>query len=206
MKTFEFNNTSIPSQFTINLRDNCNGNWVESRTGDFFRVIFASIADVLSFTKNKNDTIGFKFKDSKGNFIFGAILDYITSEDNNEEAEETSNTGNFFLRFTFDENDMSDIDAEYDNHSDIFVKCAENEAGVILYGRFNSVENIHKMYETAFETLKHFLDTNATEDDEVEVTLKGIFTASVHVEESIKKFSIVPGESIKQIIKEDSNS
>ena len=76
-KTFEFEQTSISMQFSINLRDRLMMNWVDTRTADFYRHIFAAVTDVLKINQSKNNPrIGFSLKDDKGVFKFGAILNY----------------------------------------------------------------------------------------------------------------------------------
>jgi hypothetical protein len=99
---------------------------------------------------------------------------------------------------------MTDLDREIDNHSDTFVRCAAHEAESICYGRFRNIGYMYSMFNTAIDTLASFLDTNASEIEEVEVSLRGVFTASIAVESGKKVMSIVPGECIKQIIKGDS--
>ena len=63
---------------------------------------------------------------------------------------------------------------------------------------------MYNMMNTAIDEIVKFLDKNASETEDVEVELRGIFTASVAVENGTKIMSIVPGEYIKQIIKNDS--
>jgi hypothetical protein len=200
MKSFEFNQTSIPSQYSIDLKDNTGIMWVDSRTGDMFRVLFSAIADTLKIYQDKNTArIGMSLKDDKGNFKFGAILNYNKPEEGSEE-----DSGNWYLELTFDAEDMTDLDREIDNHSDAFVRCAAYEAENICYGKFRNIGFMYSMFNIAIDTLIKFLDVNASETEEVEVSLRGVFTASVAVENGNKVFSIVPGEVIKQIIKGDS--
>ena len=199
-KQFEFEMTSIPTQYSINLKDNFSMIWVESRTADMYRIIFTAIADVLKHNQSTDaKRIGFSLKDAKGNFKFGAILTFKKPEEGSEE-----DSGNWFLEFTFDQADMTNLNVEIDNHSDVFVKCAAMEAQQICYGRFRSTDSMYDMIICAIDTLVQFLDVNAVEGDTVDVTLRGIFTASVAVEDGEKVMSIVPGEYIKQIIKNDS--
>lgn len=197
---FEFEQTSIPSQYSINLKDNYGLLWVDSRTADFYRVLFSAIADTLKIYQDKNlARIGMTMKDDKGNFKFGAILNYKKPEEGSED-----DSGNWYLEFTFDAEDMVDIDKEIDNHSDTFVRCATQEAQIITYGRFRDVNCMYNMFNTAIDTLIGFMDANVTETDELEVTLRGVFTATAAVENGKKVMAIVPGECIKQIIKGDS--
>ena len=200
-KEFEFEQTSIPSQLSINLKDNFAMLWLDTRSADLYRVIFTAIADVLKHNQSKDaKRIGFVMKDDKGHFKFGAVLNY-----REPDAESEEDSGNWYLEFTFDPEDMDDLSVELDNHSDIFVRCASLEAQNICYGRFRNVEIMYNMFNCAIDTLVQFLDTQASESEIVDVRLRGIFTASVAIEEGKKIMSIVPGELIKQIIKNDSD-
>lgn len=198
-KDFEFEQTSIPSQYSINLKDNFGITWLDSRTADLFRTMFSAIADVLKYNQSKDSKrIGMTMKDEKGHFKFGAILTFKQPEEGSEE-----DSGNWYLQFTFNEEDMTDLNVDVDNHSDVFVRCAAQEATDICYGRFRSTEIMYHMFNTAIDTLVQFLDVNATESEDVNVSLRGIFTASVGIEDGEKIMSIVPGEYIKQKIKND---
>lgn len=197
---FEFEKTSIPSQYSIDLKDNFGMIWVDSKTADMYRIIFSAIADTLKFNQNKDvEKTGFVLKDDKGNFKLGAIMTFRKPEDGSEE-----DTGNWFLELTFDEDDMDGIENIIDNHNDIFIRCATQDAYDIAYGRFKSVDMMYTMFIRAIDTLVAFLDQNASETEEVEVNLRGVFTATVGVEDGVKVFAITPGEIIKQLIKNDS--
>lgn len=201
MKTFEFEQTGIPSAYSINLKDNFGILWVDSRTADLYRTLLVSMADVLRFNQSKQvSRIGMSMKDEKGHFKLGAILNFKKPEEGSEE-----DSGNWYLELTFNPEDMTDIEIELDNHSDLFVTCAAKEAHDICGGRFKNTEIMYQMFNTAIDTLVKFLDTQATETEEINVTLRGIFTASVGIEDGEKIMSIVPGEYIKQIIKNDSD-
>lgn len=198
-RTFDFEKTSIPSQYGIDLYDNHGLTWVDTRSADIYRVLFTSIADCLKFKERKDaKRIGFSMKDAKGNIKLGAILSYKAPEEGSEE-----DSGNWYLEMTFDPEDMKDLDIDIDNHSDEFVTHAANNAHEIANGRFRTTEMMFNVFDTAIDTLKNFLDFNVEAGD-LEVTLRGIFTASAAIEDGKKVLSIVPGEIIKQIIKNDS--
>ena len=199
MANVEFEKSSIPSELSINLRDNFSMTWVDSRSADLYRVLFASIADTLKINQKKEySRIGMSMKDDKGNFKLGAILNFRKPEEGAEE-----DTGNWYLEMTFYPEDMTNLDLEVDNHSDIFVRCAANEANTIAYARFRSVDIMYNMFNCVIDTLTTFLDQYAREGEEYSVQLQGIFTASVAIEDGKKIMSIVPGEYIKQLIKND---
>lgn len=199
-KEFIFNQTSIPGQFSVNLLEKYKMNWADTNTANIFRVMFTAIADILKSKQDKNvPRIGFSMKDDKGNFKLGAIMTY-----RKPDAEEEEDSGNWYLEMTFDPEDMVDLDKEIDNHTSEFTVVSNDEAHRIAGARFNKVEYIHIIFGCIVDTIIDFLDANASEAEDVSVTLNGVFTASVAIENGIKVMSIVPGEIIKQIIKEDS--
>ena len=200
MANFEFEQTCIPSQYGINLKENFSILWSEKRSAEMFRIMFTTIADVLKINQSKDaKRIGMIMKDDKGHFKLGAILTFKEPEEGAEE-----DTGNFYLEMTFDPEDMTNLDKELDNHSDVFLRCATQEAYEISNARFKDTKFISLLFNMAIDTLVQFLDTNAVDGDIVEVRLNGVFTASVGIEDGKKVMSIVPGECIKQIIKNDS--
>lgn len=199
-KEFIFNQTSIPGQFSVNMIEKYKMNWADTNTATIFRVMFTSIADILKSKQDKNvPRTGFSMKDDKGNFKLGAIMTY-----RKPDAEEEEDSGNWYLEMTFDPEDMVDIDKEIDNHTSEFTVVANDEAFRIAGARFNQVKYIHIIFGCIVDTIIDFLDANASESEDVSVTLNGVFTASVAIENGIKVMSIVPGGIIKQIIKEDS--
>lgn len=200
-KTFEFEQTSLPSNFNNNLRDNYGMvQLVDTAIPNMYRMIFAAMADTLCAIRGKSkDKIGFILVDNNKNFKFGMIMYYIKPE---EESEEDS--GNWYLECTFDENDMNDCDTTIDSNSDAFIVAIGREANNILSGNFNDASYIGPYCCNAIDTIIDFLDLNANEGDTIEVNLKSVFNAAVEVENGLKVMSIVPGEYIKQIIKKDS--
>ena len=198
-KTFEFEQTSLPSQFVINVKDNYGYLFTDSNAAEVYRVILVAVSNVLKFNQNTNyKRIGFTIKDDKGNFKFGAIMSYKKPEEGSED-----DAGNWFLEYTFYEDDMTDLDLDLDNHSDIFIKCMTQAVFDICGGRFRNTSIMYNLVNTAIDTLTTFLDVNATEGEVVELTLRSVFVASVAIENGEKVMSIVPGEWIKQLIKND---
>ena len=196
---YEFGETSIPSQYTCVLAENFGYLWVDNRTPDVYKLIFSTFADYLKVLEDKSKKrSGFKFKDSNGNFKIGAILSY-----HEPDADSEDDAGNWYLEMTFNEDDMTDLDAEYDNHSDMYVRCLGRMLGEIFHGRIKTVEAMDNMTTAAIDCLTTFLDVNATPGKKVSVELKGYFVASVEFDEGEKFMSITPGECVKQLIKDD---
>lgn len=199
-KQFEFEQTSIPSQFSINLMDRYSYGWMDTRTANVYRAMFTAIADILKSKQDKNKSrIGFILKDDKGNFKLGAVLNYRKPDEGEEE-----DSGNWYLEFTLYPEDMGELDYECDSHSGEFLMCAQQEVYTIVSGTFKQPEHMHNVFNTAIDTVVDWLDVNAVENDDVEVVMRGVFTAAVAVENGRKVMSIIPGEAIKQIVKGDS--
>lgn len=197
-KTFQLKNSSLPSQFSINLMDRYGFTFAEINAETMYIGMFTSFAAMLKNYKSTSEPrVGFKFKDEKGNFKIGAILNYKAPDEDSEE-----DTGNWYLEMTFYEEDMKDLDKEVDNYSDIFVLAASTMYSKIS-GRWRSVDWMIQSMVCAIDTLKEFLDANASETEEVSIEIDGIFTATVAVENGKKVFGIVPGYYTKQCIKDD---
>ena len=197
-----FKKSLIPELFATNIRENENTRWNELRTESFYVVVFTTFAKALAAKRcGKHDT-GFIFKDDKGNFKFGGILTYQNPEEGSED-----DTGNFYLSFTDNPDDFKDFDPNYliDNHNNMFVDIAKTVALDVMHGRFQSVESMNLMFNTAIDTLYVYMDKNVNNEDDVhELTLDGIFIAIATIDENGNKIiSIVPGDYIKQLIKDD---
>lgn len=198
-KTFEYESTSISNQLSLDFL-NSGYNWPESRSKDLFKTVFDAIATYLKFYQSKNEEkIVFKLKDEKGEFKFGAALNYQKPEEGSED-----DSGNWYLEFSFYEDALEGYTKEIDNLSDTFYTVISERANKIMYGSFKSATLMNVTCILAIDAIRKWLDSNASEDEEVILNLDGVFTASVVVEGGKKIMSIVPGETIKQIIKNDS--
>lgn len=202
-KSIELAQSALPQEFSLNLSEHYQFNWVAASTPNFYRVFFFTIARILRQNKSKAaGKVGFILKGFNGEFKLGAIVTYHNpDEDNNEDDDK----GNFTLEFSLDEKDFENLDTVLDNHSDVFLVCASQQAQEIMNGRFVTNEYCNQLFIEAADTLIKFLDANATAEDEFELIYKGIFTASVAVENGEKIITIVPGEMIKQFIKGDNS-
>lgn len=199
IKTLDFNETSIPSYFLLNIKERWGMNFPLNRVPEFYRVIFNSIATYLKHNRSKSSPrIGFKLVNDAGEFRFGAILEYQKPEDG--EAEDT---GNWVLSCTFYEDDMKNLDVCIDNMSNTFTTIVDGEIFSTMYGHMTESSVATNMFTAAIESLKDQLSKMADSGEEVEVSLPGVFKASVGFEDGQKVFAIVPGHNVKQIIKDD---
>lgn len=196
---YQFEETSISSQYTCTLNENYGYLWIDKRTPDFYKLVFATMASYLKSVQDKSKKrSGVKIKDSNGNFKIGAILSY-----HEPDADCEDDAGNWYLEFTLNEDDMVDLDAEYDNHSDIYVMCISKVLNEIFNGTARSVEALNNMTIAAIDCLTTFLDTNADPDKKIMVELRGYFVACIEYDNGEKFMSVTPGECVKQLIKDD---
>lgn len=199
MKELELVNTVIPQDIVFNLGEHYEFAWLPDRVPEFYRVMFFTVAEVLKHYKSKeeNPKLGFIFKDLKGNFKFGAIMNYHAPEDGDDDD------GNYTLEFTLNEKDMSDIPVPVDSQSDMFITCVSKIAHDVMGGQFKSMQYCNNLFCEFIDTLVTYLDKNAIADDELNVVLKGIFTATITCKKDKKVITLVPGEMVKQAIKRD---
>lgn len=197
---YEFMTSSIQSQFIQNLSDRYCYSITEDRTAEIYQILFESFAKALVAARRDNRTsprIGLRVIDDKGNFKFGAILNYNAPEESNEDDH-----GSYYLEFTFYEEDMKDLDFELDNHSTTYAMALQASSSEHS-ARFTNIQAMFEIIDTALDTLRSYLDINAKEDEVIDLIFQGVFTASVGIEDGKKVFSIVPGETVKQIVKDD---
>lgn len=197
---YEFMTSSIQSQLIQNLLDRYCYSITEDRSPAMFQIIFESFPEALALARRDNKKvprIGLRIVDDKGNFKFGAILNYNAPEESNEDDH-----GSYYLEFTFYEEDMKDLDVEIDNHSTYYTLALQNRANY-NNARFTNINAAYDILDTIIDTLRSYLDLNAKDDEVVDLVFQGVFTASVGIEDGKKVFSIVPGETVKQIVKDD---
>lgn len=209
MKKFEFgvdnnnqnqNELSISNKYTLALREKYSMLFPEQYVPNFYRVLFRSMAIVLKHYEDKNTPkIGFSLLNDRGDFVIGAILAYQAPEEGEEDS------GNWNLSFTLNKEDLSDVNKLIDSHSDNFYEVASAELYAAMFGRFETATAMNQMYTEAIAVLIKFLDDNSGDSEEIEIELPGIVTASVGFEEGAKVYSIVPGATVKQIVKNDAS-
>lgn len=189
---------SLVSNFTRTVLEKHGMNIPDKLVPVLYRVTMRGIALMLKENQSKEEKVGFTFLNENGEFRFGATLSYDLSE---EEGEEQS--GNWNISYTFDKEDMADIAKICDNHNNTFTAIMELELYNTIYGHFTNPRSLSLIIEELIECLKLFLDTNANDGENVELTMPGVFVATCDVENGTKTFSITPGATIKQLIKND---
>lgn len=204
-RQYEIKESKIPDNLANNLLDRHSiGIWPSACVG-VYRVIFTTLAEVLKDQHKQNPGVhkmAASFNDENNRFIVGAILTYRAPDTDEEE-----DSGNYYLELTFDEEDFDGIEHVYNNNdkatSFMFDRVITHYMYHICNATITDIKYVNIIICTAIDTLREFLDVNANPDEEIEIVMRGVFTASVTVENNIKFMSIIPGEVIKQIVKND---
>ena len=198
--------------------------------------IFSAIGTILRLKKRKDKRVGITFRDVDSNLLLGAIVGYQGSdeeeeikeevketkkgkgkgkskakskEDKKEEKEEESNdSGNWYLQFTLDEEELKGDDIEILPSSspdfiDAVYKVLITEFRYRISEGVQVSTNMFSIMDAFIKTLLHWLDQNADAKEEVTVKLENYFEATVAIEDEEKVIAILPSGSLKRAIKSD---
>ncbi len=192
-----FSETSIAAKFSQDIKNL--GADLDPQYAHFpFDSLFMAVSDFLGLVKSKDVKTALVVSDLKGNFKFGAIVAYHANE--NEEIP-----GNWSFEFTLNEEDVPK-DAKVYSHIDTqFLRVLATTAKDLHSFRFTSAELVPEIMVLTIDTLKSWLDLNATDGEEKVIEMPGFFTASVAIENGEKIFSITPDGNLKRLVKGDSD-
>ena len=197
MKKVNLNESSIPATTSQTLRGyQCALDPIH--IPKVYNVIGLAMAEMLKLKKTKEHKTAVAIYDLKTNkLIIAAIANYNKSEDENDDEIIPSN---WSLTFTFDEEDLKDANVFKSTDPD-FDRILEY-ISVKSYGfKFTTDLARGVTVEELSKAIKGWLDVNASLEEEVELVLEGIFTASVKVVNDTKLFRIDMAEELKAKIK-----
>ena len=189
--------TTLPNSLYQNTLGKFNLDVPADRVPMVYEILFTSTARFLSAHKSKKNPVALVYNNLVSNdFQFAGIVSY-------HEPEEATQSGNWTLEFTFDEEDIKDVPK--------VVKATESVAEVITGQTSADLFRITyreptvmaKTNTSALDSLIEWLDQNAKEGEVVEIELENVFSARVAIEDGEKVFSIIPDGSLKRIVKDD---
>ena len=199
-KTFEFTECSVVSEFFTKMKDKYGMLVPDAMIAPLVRTVFRSFATMMKYNESKNvKKMGFCVRDDKGLFKIGILLNYNPPED-----EESEDVGNFVLSMTFDESDMESCDQLLDERIDTYNVILQTMLFSEVNTHCDDNAAMHIVVSEIIDSIKDFLDQNSNDTTEdVELEMKSVFTAGVSIENGAKHYYIIPGYSVKQIIKND---
>ena len=192
-----FNETSIPANYSMDIRNKARMDIMPEDVEAVYDVFIASFSDFLANVKSKEKAVALVMEDLKGNFKFAGIVTY-------HENENKDMPGNWTYELSFNEEDIKDITTIYKTLDTKFEIVVADTAHRVRKMRFASPTHIHDIFICCVDTLIKYLDENAVEGETKEVDLPSYFVASVSVVDGKKEMSIIPGDAMKRIIKDDS--
>lgn len=199
-KTFEFDKCSIMGEVSTKMANDYGMLIPDRIIAGLYRCFFESFPMMLKYHASKqNARTGFSLKDDKGIFVMGAILNYNAPDD-----EEGEDEGNYVLSFVTDERDMNNLDLSLDVYMDSYAASVQTLLFSEVQAYCANTKDLFTVEVEFIRAIYDFLDKNSNDSDEdVELVMPGVFTATVSIEDGKKVYSIVPGHVIKQIVKND---
>lgn len=191
----EFNSTNLPQNISAGLYNDQSYDYDAIHVDKLFYTLFYSVSYILREIKSKDHPVAFVITDIKDNEIAAAIVEYFEGEEDNP--------GNWSLVWTFN---MDDIPANAEKktlQNDLYHPHFKAVAGEKYGMAFIDRTAIIVLMTYIVEQLYKWLDENAKENEVVEITLDGVFTAKVEVVDGKKEFAIIPAGEVKTIIKDD---
>lgn len=159
-------------------------------------ITITATTEALNDLKSKTYPVAFKYSKPNGDFICAAIVQFFPNED-------ASKPGNWNYSWTFDEEDVINIEHVKDPYDTSLISYFRG-ASISKYG-FDAKKTEYYGDITSYllQCVKKWLDDNAVENEENGVSLDGVITFRVAIENSEKVFSAEPDGEIKQLIKDD---
>jgi len=189
--------TSIPAEIKTSVATDLSYDWDPADTELFYMCLMTSISKYLSFMKSADKgKVALKFSDYKGNMLLAAIVSY-------HEKEDETMTGNWSYSFTFDPDDLKDINPILESNNTGFHTTLADVTMKLAHYKYVDTMFEDNIIQIAIKQLINCLDRNATVEDVYEIELPGYFKASVGIEDGVKVMAIEPSAKMNQLIKGD---
>ena len=141
--------------------------------------------------------------DTAGEFKFAGIVEYHKNEENKDEP------GNWSYVLTFNKEDLDELEStkqvkKYLYGDDAFKTILDKVAYDVGGIEFQKEMYMYNCVLILVDTFTQILDSEAKEEEQVDIELKGYATLSVSVENDEKVFAVTPDGAMKALIKDDS--
>ena len=199
-----FEETQMVQAYTVNC-DSFGYAFEEDIPERMFKTFFAATSVYLSKVKEADPktAAALVLTDIAGEFKFAAIVEY-------HENENTDEPGNWSYIFTFNQEDLTELEATKTVKKYLYGDSAFKSILDKVAYDIGSIEFQHEryMYECCrilVDTIIQVLDSEAVDNDTVEIELAGYVTFTVSVENDEKIFTATPAGAMKEIIKGDAD-
>jgi len=191
-----FESTSIAQNFSHYMYNNKNYDIAKEAVPKVVTVLFYGVSEALADLKSKDRPTAFVFKENNGEFIAGAVVEFIPNED-------PSNPGNWNYYWTWDQSDIDQDMRVYTMNDAVVVRYFKSVAQSRYSMGFTDFDAINEITKGILKIISKWLDDNASEEEEKGVNFEGVFQARVAVENGEKVKSLEVDGEIKKIIKDD---
>lgn len=189
--------TLISGEIKTTLATTSYYDWDPNDTEPMYKCIFVSIARFLHYIKQADGgKVALAVDDYKGNMLMAAIVTHTPNDD-------PSMPGNWSLSFTFDPEDIKEINPVMRTNEAYFHKVLAETTIDIMHCRYTNTAFQEDITKLCVINLKDCLDKNANPDDVYEIEVPDIFVARVAIEDGEVVKSIEPSSKLSQIIKGD---
>lgn len=193
MKKYE--DTSIDNEIYKIMSEKLKYTWDVTFSRDAVKTLVEGLAIYLGSIKDKNKVKAAIIEDRKGQFHFGAFVEYIESEEGK---------GGFNITYTFD---VDDIKPEFEIVSAkepvlhyVLADVALTKFGMVFHA-CEGKEFIVPIMCTTADCLKSYLHANVAIDPTIE--FDDFFTATAEVDGDRVYYKLTPHPAIKQHVKDD---
>jgi hypothetical protein len=195
MKKYE--ETGIDNEILKVMTEKLHYGWDTSFSRDSVKMLIEGIAKYLGEVKDRKVVKAVSLEDLKGNFHFGAFVEFHESEDGK---------GSFSLTYTFDKDEIKPEFATVTASNPVLHHIIA-DVGLTKYGvSFRSYEGkefIIPTMCTVADCIKAYLHANVSIDPAVE--MEDFFTATAEIDGDKVYYSLTPSAIIKQHVKEDAS-
>jgi len=195
MKKYE--ETGIDNEILKVMTEKLHYGWDTSFSRDSVKMLIEGLAKYLGEVKDKKVVKAAVLEDLKGNFHFGAFVEYNQTEDGK---------GSFSLTYTFDKDDIKP-EFEKVTASNPVLHHILADVGLTKYGiSFKSFEGQEFIVPTmcvVADCIKAYLHANVSIDPTVE--LEDFFEATAQLDGDAVYYSLTPSAIVKQHIKADAD-
>lgn len=174
-----------------------------------FHLFFDAVTNFMAKVKSTDLSVGLSIEDERGVFQFAAKLEYFKNENGDDLP------GNWGYSFTFNPDDLKNVDKTYSTSSnefkDLGVLIAKNRYGMVLTIDDNNNsdyvsterELFTKIMGCIARTIRNWVDENSISTEPVSQEIPGKVIIEAMLENDQKVCSITPSGELKNIIKDD---
>lgn len=193
----KFSDTKLPIYWSDRLYQEHQFNFDGAHLDKCVYTLFVATADLLNKNKSKDKPTSLIFEKMNNVFLAAATVEFIPGEN--------GEPGNWTLSWTFDENDLP-ANTQKNYFNNVLSFSYFKAASISKWGmNFKTDSNLVIIMLECLEDIKHWLDENAKEGEEVSIEFPDICVGRVIVENGVKIFGLEAEGPVKMGIKDDAS-